>query len=269
MIVKEALREATARLATKLENPRREASLLLSAWLQKEMIWLVMHDDTQIEDLAGYFDWVDRRIADEPYEYIVGKASFYSREFIVHPGVLIPRPETELLVDKALGLIEGITAPRIAEIGVGSGIVSTMIALLRPDSQIIASDISVAALDNARANITKFNVQEQIALVNTSLLEGILGTFDLLVSNPPYIAKAELLEAHVLKEPHSALFGGDNGDELLAQIILTCKQRHIPRLACEMGYDQKKSMQTLLKEAKESSFYQDLAGHDRGFTALF
>lgn len=271
MRVKEALDKASKRLSPKLDNARREASLLLANWLEKDTMWLVMHDDAMIEDSDGYFEWIERRFNDEPYEYIVEKASFYSREFIVHEGVLIPRPETEILIDHALGLIEGIENPRIVEIGVGSGIISTMLALQRQDSTIIAGDISDKALVNAKANIEKFGVEKQVSLVKSSLLDAIDGDFDLLVSNPPYIAQDELLEEHVMKEPHRALFGGEVGDELLRDIIFTCKQRKIPHIACEIGYDQQKSMQRVLDEvgAVKSTFYQDLAGHDRGFTATF
>ena len=271
MRVKEALNKASSRLSSKLDNPRREASLLLSKWLGKDTMWLVMNDDAQVDDYEGYCAWVERRCKDEPYEYIVGCASFYSREFIVHKGVLIPRPETEILIDKALALLEEVANPRIVEIGVGSGIISIMLALYRKDAKIVAGDISHQALANAKANIERFDLAQQITLVQASLLDGIEGEFDLLVSNPPYIANQERLEDHVLKEPHNALFGGEKGDELLQEIIVTCKERQIPFLACEMGFDQQASMcQTLeLAGAKTYSFYQDLAGHDRGFTATF
>ena len=267
MTIRNVLNEAAKSLH--VESPRKEASLLLAYFLKCDRTWLLMHEDNDLKDFDGYMGLIKRRANNEPFEYITGEASFYSRDFFIDEGVLIPRPETEILVDKAYEIIKDIQNPRIVEIGVGSGIISTMLGILKKDAKIFATDISEKALQNAKKNFEKFDVK--VELVHTSLLDNIVGEFDLLVSNPPYIANTENLEEHVLKEPHTALFGGEVGDELLHQIIFTCKEKNIPNLACEIGYDQRESMQICLEKAnaKEIKFYKDLAGLDRGFIAKF
>ena len=269
MKIRDALTKAAKSLH--VDSPRKEAALLLANMLGKDRTWLLMHENDELKEVDEFDKLIQRRVENEPLEYILGAASFYSRDFIVYEGVLIPRHETEILIDKVLGLIKDIKNPCIAEIGVGSGIISTMIAILREDATIISTDINPKALENTKENLLKFGVESRVEPVQTSLLEGIEKKFDIVVSNPPYISTKEILECHVLKEPHNALFGGEVGDELLKDIIFTCKERNIPYLACEMGYDQRSSMQKELesKGAKKIEFYQDLAGLDRGFTAKF
>ena len=268
MRIKEALAQARQWLSW-VENPQKEAALLLCAYLQEERPWLLLHEEDELEEAQGYFALVTRRQNHEPLEYILGYASFYSRDFCVHKGVLVPRPETELLVDEVLALLKGHDAPRIVEVGVGSGVISVMLALLLPKAQIVATDISPVALANAQENCVRFGVQERVQLVHTAYLDGVSGAFDVLVSNPPYIAQEELLETHVLCEPHTALFGGERGDEMLVELIQRASQATVANIACEMGYDQRASMlQTLTHVgAKGIRFYQDLAGLDRGFSA--
>ncbi|MFV0480802.1 MAG: HemK/PrmC family methyltransferase, partial [Campylobacteraceae bacterium] len=204
------------------------------------------------------------------FEYITKKASFYSRDFYVEEGVLIPRPETEILVDCAAQIIKKLNAKYIAEIGTGSGVISIMIALLFEDVEIVATDISNEAILLARKNAIKFGVENRVEFVHTSYLDGVVLP-EVLVSNPPYIAKSEALEEHVLNEPHTALFGGLRGDEILRDIIdIYNKNSEILALACEMGYDQKSSLEEYFKElhVKNYSFYKDLGGFDRGFKIL-
>ncbi|MBE0494784.1 MAG: peptide chain release factor N(5)-glutamine methyltransferase [Campylobacterales bacterium] len=268
MRIKEALAQAR-QLLSWVENPQKEAALLLCAHLHEERPWLLLHEEDELKEAQGYFALVSRRQEHEPLEYILGYASFYSRDFCVHSGVLVPRPETELLVDEALALLKGCDAPRIVEVGVGSGIISVMLALLLPKAQIVATDISQAALANAQENCVRFGVQERVQLVHGAYLDGVTGVFDLLVSNPPYIAQSSLLESHVLCEPHTALFGGARGDEMLVELIWRASQINIAAIACEMGYDQRASMTQALARvgATTISFYHDLAGLDRGFSA--
>lgn len=268
MLIKEALDFAAKQLRI-YANPRKEAALLLGYLLKKERTWIMLNDSNPLENAVEYFELIKRRAGGEPLEYILGEASFYSRSFVVHSGVLVPRPETELLVDEALRILQGNQNPRIVEVGTGSGIISIMLAIIIPNAEIIATDISLKALFNAKENALIHNVADRISFVHGSYMDGVEGEFDLLVSNPPYIASNAILEPHVLNEPHEALFGGEDGSEILYNLIHKANDAQVKHIACEMGYDQKSIMQETLWEigAREIRFYKDLAGLDRGFSA--
>jgi release factor glutamine methyltransferase len=264
--IREALATASHLLAQSVRNPRKEAMILMRTQLGCTDTYLIAHDDETLADEAGYFALVDRRVAHEPLQYITGVASFYSRDFVVREGVLVPRPETEILVDKTCELAREFDARTIAEIGSGSGVISVMLALLLPDAQLIATDISPAAVALSRENAAKFGVADRIDFRLSSYLDGV-GEVDIIVSNPPYIRADEELERQVLNEPHEALFGGREGDEVLKNIILLFQKRRAKALACEMGHDQRASIEAFLAQQniKNYSFYKDLSGLDRGF----
>ncbi len=266
MQIKQALNYATCELKN-----QKEARILLSAFLNKPHEWLFTHEEQTLTDFQSFKKWIAKRLNNEPLEYITQKVSFYSREFFIQNGVLIPRPETELLVDLALEQIKNIKNPRILEIGTGSGIISIMLAILCENIDIIATDINEKAIHLAKKNAKKFGVSEQIDFIHTNLDENITGQFDLLVSNPPYISTNEKLQAHVLKEPHEALFSGIDGSKMLKELVLIAKKRGIKTLCCEMGHDQKNLMKNFLQlqNAKDYEFYRDLSGLDRGFVAKF
>lgn len=184
-------------------------------------------------------------------------------------GVLIPRPETEILVDKALDLISNTKNPVVAEIGTGSGVIAVMIAILRPDATIIATDINEKAIALATKNAKRFGVSDRIRFIRSNLLDLIDDKLDLIVSNPPYIANDYQLDLIVQKEPSNALFGGENGYELLETIINVAEERKVANLACESGYDQEGILRTLLAKTSFEAveFYKDYANLQRGFTA--
>ncbi len=254
-----------------VENPAKEANMLLSAFLNKSREWIFLHVDDDVANFEQFFNWVKRRANFEPLEYITGQASFYSRDFFVQPGVLIPRPETEILVDLAYKNIQNIQNPRVLEIGVGSGVISVMLALLHKNVTICATDVNEKATKLSLKNAKHFKVDDRIKFYNCSYESEVEGEFDLLVSNPPYIANNTELETHVLKEPHEALFGGKKGYEMLVQLVKIAKQRGIKSICCEMGYDQKDVMKEVLIQngVSEFSFYKDLSSLDRGFEAKF
>ena len=225
MKIEESLKEANLRLSPLCQNPSRVAKILLMNYLDVNIEWIFLNQKNEFDE-SGYFALVKRYENYEPLEYITGKASFYGLDFYVESGVLIPRPETEILVDKVIEISREYNEPKIAEIGTGSGIISIMLAL-KTKANIVATDINEKALILAK-KLSKF----------------------------------------VLNEPESALFGGEVGDEILKDIILIAKDRNIKNVACEMGYDQKASMQKFLEaNGFEYSFYKDLAGFDRGFCA--
>lgn len=275
MTVNDALKAAVSLIAPACEisgaNPARVAKVLLMRHLGIKIEWIFLNLNRELEDADGYFALAKRFANHEPLEYITGEAGFYGLTFNVKKGVLIPRPETEILVERSLEVLSNLPArkgpPLVAEIGVGSGIISICLAL-NSSAKIIASDISDDALNLARENAAKFGVEDRIRFVKCAYLDQIYGQFDLLVSNPPYIAQDYKLDKFVLNEPHEALFGGAAGDEILKNIILVAKNRGVKYLACEMGYDQKASLESVLElSGFEAEFYRDLAGFDRGFVA--
>jgi len=272
MIIKQALSWASSELKEACERPQYEAELLLAHHLNKDRMYLVTHDKDILEDVDTYKRLIARRAKNEPYEYIVGEASFYDIHLSVEEGVLIPRPETEILIDLVADIIEKEHITRIAEIGVGTGAISIVLARKFPELQSIATDICDAPLRVAQKNIETFGLEKQIKLHKSNLIDEVSEPVELVVSNPPYIAEDFLLESNVVDyEPKEALFGGRVGDELLKQIILDVKARGIKWLACEMGYDQKEPLSAFVNElgVKSIQFYKDLAGFDRGFVIQF
>jgi len=248
------------------ERPRREAEILLGGLLKKDQLYLLTHLDEKSE-AEGYMDLIHRRADNEPIEYITSSVSFYSQEFYIAPGALIPRPETELLIEKLLEKLDPSTQESIVEVGVGSAIISIVLAQHLKDASFTATDISADAIKIAGVNIEQKGMNERIALVQTDLLEGVGKPIDILVSNPPYIANEVVLESNLDYEPQNALYGGKVGDEILQRLIDEAFVRGVRILACEMGYDQKEKIEAYCKDKKIISleFYKDYAGHDRGF----
>jgi len=272
MTIKEGLSWAREELKEACERPAFEAELLLAYHLEQDRTYLMIHDMDSLPDVEKFQKLIQRRAANEPYEYIVGSASFYDIHLEVEEGVLIPRPETEILIDLVAEIIEKENITRIAEIGVGSGAISVVLARKFPQLQIIATDICDTPLKVAGKNIETFGLSKQIELRKSNLIDEVPETLELVVSNPPYIAEDFLLESNVIDyEPKEALFGGRAGDELLKQIILDVKDRGIKYLACEMGYDQKEPLQEFVNEigVEYIKFYKDLAEFDRGFIIKF
>ena len=182
---------------------------------------------------------------------------------------MIPRPETEILIDEMLKVIPKDKSITLVEVGVGSGIISIMLALLLPNVHIIGLDISDAALKIAAHNIERFCLNDRIELRKSDLLSAVNEQVDVLISNPPYIADDAILELNLSFEPQNALFGGQKGDELIHRLLDQIIERKIPIFGFEMGYDQRLSVQQYLNENAIQSvqFYKDFSGLDRGFIA--
>jgi release factor glutamine methyltransferase len=267
--VREILKELTQKLSqSDIPRASREAQLLVMAYLQKDELWLLTNSDFIIDDTTQLFRWLQRRQNDEPFEYIVNSVSFYSEEFYIAKGALIPRPETEILIDEILARVDFHAPLLFVEVGVGSGIISIMLAKKLPHATFIAVDISQEALEIAKINIKKFNLEERIELRLGSLLDNVTEDFDYLVSNPPYIAEDAPLENNLSFEPQNALFGGKIGDEIIQKLLDEVLKRKIKFFSCEMGYDQKDKITHYLQDKKYKSleFYKDWSDFDRGFT---
>jgi len=267
---KQIIKEYSKELREVTHIPAKEVEILLLHLLEKNTIWLHLNYDKECSCEVELKKLVQRRAQEYPLEYITKKASFYGEMFKVQEGVLIPRPETEILIDKALEVLKDIKSPKILEIGVGSGIISVMLALLVEDIEIVSVDINDKALELAKRNAIKHKVEDKITFIKSDLFTNVPKEikFDMVVSNPPYIADDYKLPKNVKFEPSNALFGGKVGDELLKDIIDTTLNKKIKYLLCEMGYDQKKPLNNYLSDnykINKIEFYKDYEDFDRGF----
>ncbi len=273
MTIKDTIRKYSKDLKLVTHIPAKEVEILMLHILQKNTIWLHLNYNEEFIEEKELEKLVQKRATNYPIEYIINKASFYGENFIVKKGVLIPRPETELLIDNALEILKDKKEESlILEIGTGSGIISVMLALLVKNIKIIAVDINEKALALAKENAIKHNVEDRIDFRLSNLYENVPEeNIFLTISNPPYIANNYELPTNVKYEPSNALFGGNIGDELLKDIIIQTDKKKISYLLCEMGYDQKKPLEEYFKtfNTKEYSFYKDYEKFDRGFTLEF
>lgn len=225
MTLFEALATARARLVT-AGIALEEASIDVELYARTILGWdrarlLADQRGPSPESLEPRFsEWIARRARHEPTAYIIGVREFWGLDFAVTPAVLIPRPETELVVEEAVALgrassanASGTRVLRLAEIGTGSGCIAISIASELPDCRMVATDISPDALAVARRNATRHDVSSRVQFVRTSYLDGINGPFDVLAANPPYVKDGDrvALGRGVLHEPDVALFGGAEG----------------------------------------------------------
>ena len=256
----------------KNNNPRGllECEILLSYILKQERIFLHTNGDFEIldSDFELLLQYVAKLNSGYPIEYIINKVSFYSQYFYIDEGALIPRPETELLVDYASKLVTQNNIKKIFEIGVGSGVVSIRLCLLHKDLEVIAIDKSSRALEVAEKNIKLKSILDsslhsRIQLVKGNLLDGLdRSKDDCVISNPPYIKNSYKIPPNLHFEPKDALFGGEKGDEILIDII----NLNAKFLCCEIGYDQE-YLKDYMAHYDEVSFYRDYSKFVRGFIA--
>ena len=270
MTIKETIRKYTPRLKFVTHIPAKEVEIMMLHLLDKNTIWLHLNYNGPFEKEKELEKLVKKRETNYPLEYLINKATFYGETFNVKEGVLIPRPETELLVENAVEILKEKSTPvKVLEIGTGSGIISVMLALLIKDIKIIAVDINEKAIELAKSNAIKHNVEDKIEFRLSNLYENVKEEdIDMTISNPPYIADDYKLPDNVKFEPSNALFGGKIGDELLKDIIDQTNEKNIEYLFCEMGYDQKKPLEEYFKNfnVEKYSFYKDYEKFDRGFT---
>jgi len=280
--IREAYRQASSLLSRGgIDDPGRQAELLIQevlGWTRTR--YLLSWDEPFPEDKELLLErMLSRRLNGEPLQYIVGQQEFYGIPFRVNRSVLIPRPETELLVEAVMRRgREWVQAdgriPRVLDVGTGSGAIAVTLAVKCPGWRITASDISQEALQVAQSNAEMNGVADRISWVHGDLLEPWLARdetafdYDILVSNPPYIAEDELatLQVEVREfEPHTALVGGKDGLRVYARLVEQLKRvRHKPRMvALEVGKGQHEAVMRMLGDVQEWSeitVIPDLAG---------
>jgi release factor glutamine methyltransferase len=265
----EALQAARARLAATSRNPRRDAEVLLAHVLGCDQVALLTHPERLLspDEWNRWEGFLERRLASEPMQYITGAQEFFGLLLEVTPDVLIPRPETEHLVEAALEHVGREANARIVDVGTGSGAIAVALAHARPRSHVTAVDFSPRALEVARRNAQRHGVLDRVTLLESNLLQAVDGAdFDVVVSNPPYIAEGEVLEPQVSDyEPHSALYSGPTGLEVYERLIPQARKVLKPGgwLLLEIGFGQQPAVEALLRGWRSVSVVHDLQGIPR------
>lgn len=270
MVIKAALQWAVGQLG---KEKRLEAELLLAHIVSWNRASLLAHDDELLtgEQQEQFCAVVERRRQQEPLQYLLGKTSFMGMELVVRPGVLIPRFDTEQLVEYSLQRLQGRVAPKVADICTGSGAIAISIAKYHPDAQVWAVDLSTEALAVAAENnrLQQTNVRLWQGDLLQPFGEEFYKQFDAIVSNPPYITSGEMkqLPQEVLQEPHMALWGGPDGLDFYRRITVQAEQYLRPGgyLIFEIGYTQGQAVQELLVQYgyEQITLLQDWQGLDR------
>jgi len=268
MKIKDVLGAVRGRLdSAGIEEAWLEAELLLRHALCLGSVGLFLEHDEELgpSQVKLISLLVDRRVSGEPVAYITGKREFYGIEFHVNPHVLIPRPETEHLVEKALEIVSLIKYPVVADIGTGSGAIAVSLAAEVPDARVFAVDISDPAIDTARLNARRQGVESHITFLYGDLAEPLPEPVDVLIANLPYVNSADCVAS---PEPQLALDGGVGGLDAIERLCNSLEGKLRPGgwVLLEIGQGQAETVQRLLREALPDArvgTIKDLAGIDR------
>ncbi len=272
MNVKEVLDDARKALTdSNIEDAPLEAEVLLRDTLKKDRVglYLALDDELSTEQQNAFRDRLARRLDDEPTAYILGYREFYGRDFLVDASVLVPRPETELLVEKALEIVRKHRLSVIAEVGTGCGAVAISLALELPHARVYATDISASALKVARANSRKHGVSDRVRLLNGDLLDALPEPVEMVVANLPYVRESDLPRSGpVSREPRLALDGGTDGLDKIRRLCIQAKA--VPGsggyLLLEVGEGQARAVSAFLHDLFPPApvdVIPDLSGIDR------
>ncbi len=271
MNVLEVLQSTTAYFEKRaIESPRLNAEHLVAHSLGKKRIELYLEFERPLAEteLAPLRDLVRRRGQGEPLQHLLGTVEFADHTFVSDKRALIPRPETEQLVEYLCDLTWP-PAPRMLDVGTGSGVIALSLAARFPNAELHAVDLSADALTLARENADRLGIPDRIHFVQGHLLEGIDGTFDLVVANLPYVAAGDAaqLAPEVRHDPAMALYGGPAGDELIRELIATAPAHLNPggTLALEIGMNQERGLSDFLAAQNYSDICskKDYAGTPR------
>lgn len=284
--VRSVLRDGMAQLANaRTPSHALAAELLLMHVTGRDRAWIYAHPEAELSEEAAriFVELIARRASGVPTQYLTGRQEFWGMEFEVTPAVLIPRPETEHVIEVALQRLDERSrvkrgeSLRIADVGTGSGCIAISLVRELPNAQILATDISGEALQVAMRNAEKHGVAHRVRTVQCDLLESQeceSQAFDLIVSNPPYVARAEQNElAREVREhePHTALFGGATGTEIYERLIVQASKHLRPGglLVMEIGYGTSERVRTMLDVISwtDVRVTKDLAGIPRVISA--
>jgi release factor glutamine methyltransferase len=262
--IKQALASAVERLvSTDVGSPRLNAETLLMFVLGVNRAYLYAHPERELtaEEQAGYDEVIAQRSTGMPSQYITGHQEFWGLDFVVSPAVLIPRPETEHLVESVLELARGIAEPKIVDVGTGSGCVALALAHELKSAEVYAIDLSAHALEIARANAARMQLDARVKFLQSNVLEALAGVhdFDFVVSNPPYVGnnEADKVQRSVFEfEPKMAVFSGESGLDVIRPLIEQAHEALKPRgwLAMEIGY----SMRDIVLELLDPTMWDDI-----------
>jgi release factor glutamine methyltransferase len=252
-------------------QPRRDAELLLLHLIERDRAFLLTHPDLLLttDQTAQYESWLRRRALHEPIQYILGEQEFFGLTFAVTPDVLIPRPETEHLVEALLARVPHDRPLRIADVGTGSGAIAVALSYALPEAQVTGLDISEAALAIAKRNAETHHVAGRMRFLTSDVLSAVASErFDAIVSNPPYVAEADRasLEPQVRDyEPSGALFAGTSGLDVYERLIPEAHAALEPGgwLLTEIGQGQRDALTQLLSGWNNVGFIDDLQGIPR------
>jgi release factor glutamine methyltransferase len=267
----EVLDKSTAYLDKQgIERPKFEAQLLLAHVLQTDRLQLFMQFDRPLgeDELAALREPLRRRGQGEPYAYIVGSQEFWSLDFAVGAGVLIPRPDTETLVEQALKLLPEDQELFVADVCAGTGCVGIALASERPGLKVYATELSEDAIGLLRTNVKAHGLDKRVAVLRGDLLSPIPEhrRIDVVVSNPPYIASGELAGLAVSRfEPRQALDGGRDGLDIYRRLVPEAARRAEVAVLMEIGHDQGAAVSALFEKAglRDVQVIRDLGGNDR------
>ena len=272
MTTKEVLARARKMLtASNIEDAPLEAELLLRDALKISRVQLYSELDRELtpQQKEAFWGRIRRRLNHEPSAYILGHREFYGLDFYVDQNVLIPRPESELLVEKALELAHNNTLSTIAEIGTGCGAIAVSLALNLPQTRIYATDISTSALKVARSNCQRYGVADRVCLLAGDMLDPLPQPVELIIANLPYVRESQVSETEELDfEPRLALDGGSDGLEKIRRLCLQVIEKLRPGgyLLLEIGEGQGRAVTTFLCQLFPSAKVEvtpDLGGIDR------
>ena len=272
MQLKQALSDAITQLtAADVGSPRMNAEVLLMFVLGCDRAYLYAHPERELtaDESARYDEALAERSRGVPSQYITGHQEFWGLDLIVTPAVLIPRPETEHLVEATLELARAIERPRIIDVGTGSGCVALALASELTQAKFEATDISADALEIAKSNAARLALDGRVRFRQTNLLEGVASeSFDFVVSNPPYVGESEAdkVQREVRKfEPHIAVFGGPEGLDVYRRLIPQGRAVLRPGgyLLMEIGFSQERAILDLLADWAEVRSVPDLQGIPR------
>jgi release factor glutamine methyltransferase len=256
--VRDALDSAVIALqAAGCDTPRLDAELLLAHVLGTSRAAVVAGSSRELEpgEARAFMDLAARRRGREPVAYILGEKGFRRISLAVDARVLVPRPETEFVVEAALSLPEG---ARVVDVGTGSGAIALALKEERPDLEVLGTDCSADALDVARANAARLGLE--VEFVEGDLMAGLTAAVDAVLSNPPYVAAGDRLPAEIGFEPREALFGGEDGLGVIRRLVREAQE--VPFLALEVGAGQAAAVAELMA-GREVEIVRDYAGHER------